>query len=133
MKTILIIDDNTDVRENTAELLELNHFRVFVAGTIDEGFESARKHLPDIIICDMTMPALRENDFLKGLMADGPISNIPFIFFSNGSIDPGLKKSFPKEDQNYLIRPFAEEDLMEVVNKTLSNKTGKPNTQQRRA
>lgn len=133
MKTILIIDDNTDVRENTAELLELNHFRVFVAKTVEVGLESARKHLPDIIICDMTMPGLRENNFPERLMADELVSNIPFIFFSNGSVDAGFKKYFPKEDQKYLNRPFTEEDLMQVVNKTLTDKSEKRNIQRRRA
>jgi len=121
MKKILIIDDNRDVRENTAELLELNHFEVFTADTGHRGYEAAKKHLPDIIMCDIIISGINENDFLSRSMAHQLIKNIPFIFFSNGSTDTSLQKYFPNSNQKYLKKPFAEEDLMQAVNNILHN------------
>ena len=55
MKTILLIEDDTVVRENTAELLELANYNVISASNGRMGVEKAKKHIPDIIICDIMM------------------------------------------------------------------------------
>ena len=57
-KKILLIEDNEDVRENTAEILELAEYKVLTAPDGKEGVELARKELPDLIICDIMMPGL---------------------------------------------------------------------------
>jgi len=48
MKTILLIEDNNDIRENTCELLELEGYKVILA--------LAREYLPDLVLCDIMMP-----------------------------------------------------------------------------
>lgn len=58
MKTILVIEDNLDIRENLAEILELEGFKVIVATDGKEGVRAAAQHLPDIILCDIMMPQL---------------------------------------------------------------------------
>jgi CheY-like chemotaxis protein len=58
-KTILLIEDNQDVRENTAEILELANYKVLQAENGKIGVEIAQKENPDLIICDIMMPVLR--------------------------------------------------------------------------
>jgi CheY-like chemotaxis protein len=58
-KTILLIEDNQDVRENTAEILELANYKVLQAENGKIGVEIAQKTKPDLIICDIMMPVLR--------------------------------------------------------------------------
>ena len=58
MKTILIIEDNQDVRENTAEILELANYKVLQAENGKTGVEIAQQVKPDLIICDIMMPVL---------------------------------------------------------------------------
>ncbi len=58
MKTILIIEDNLDVRENTAEILELANYKVLQAENGKQGVELAQQVKPDLIICDIMMPVL---------------------------------------------------------------------------
>ena len=53
--TILIIEDNDDIRESTAEILEMSGFEVFMAAEGKSGVDMAIKHLPDIILCDIRM------------------------------------------------------------------------------
>ena len=57
-KKILLIEDNEDVRENTAEILELAGFKVLTAPDGKEGVETAKQEFPDLIICDIMMPGL---------------------------------------------------------------------------
>lgn len=58
MKTILLIEDNTEVRENTAEILELANFKVLQAENGKIGVEIANANSIDLIICDIMMPVL---------------------------------------------------------------------------
>ena len=57
-KRILIIEDSVDIRENTAELLELSGFTVETASDGLEGVRLARSWNPDLVICDIMMPNL---------------------------------------------------------------------------
>ena len=58
MSKILLIEDNHDVRENTAEILELANYNVVTAENGKIGVEKALQDRPDLIICDIMMPVL---------------------------------------------------------------------------
>ena len=58
MNTILLIEDNNEIRENTAEILELANYNVITAENGKEGIEKAQVEKPDVIICDIMMPVL---------------------------------------------------------------------------
>ena len=54
MKSILVIDDNKDIRENTAEILDLAGYKTFTAENGKKGVEAAMHQKPDLIVCDIT-------------------------------------------------------------------------------
>jgi CheY-like chemotaxis protein len=58
MKKILVVEDNLDIRDNTAEILEMANYRVFTAENGLKGVESAIANKPDLIVCDIMMPEL---------------------------------------------------------------------------
>ena len=58
MKHLLLIEDNEEIRENTAEILELASYRVTTAENGKVGVEKALQDRPDLIICDVMMPVL---------------------------------------------------------------------------
>jgi CheY-like chemotaxis protein len=58
MKRILLIEDNNEIRENTAEILELDGYEVITAENGKIGVELASNSKPDLIICDIMMPVL---------------------------------------------------------------------------
>ena len=64
MKRILLIDDEIRLRDNTAEILELNGYMIVKARDGMEGFVKAMDVLPDIILCDVMMPNCDGYDFL---------------------------------------------------------------------
>jgi len=80
MKTILLIEDDTALRENTAELLELSDYEVLTAPNGRVGVEKAKKQTPDIIVCDIMMPELDGYGVLEALSYDTVTNQIPFIF-----------------------------------------------------
>jgi len=82
MKKILVIEDNNDVRENIAELLELSNYKVFSAEDGKKGVELAIHETPDLIICDIMMPVLDGYGVLHLLNRHIATYGIPFIFLT---------------------------------------------------
>jgi CheY-like chemotaxis protein len=117
MKRVLIIEDNAAIRENTAELLELNRFIVLTAENGQSGFELAKTSVPDIILCDMMMPDTDGRQFLKLVKEENITANIPLVFFSAGSLSPEIQEQLVTGKDGYLKKPFTEEDLLNAVRK----------------
>lgn len=116
----MIIEDNQEIRENTAELLELHDFDVLTAIEGGAGFEMAKKHDPDLIICDIMMPETDGRKFLKLARNDIKVRQIPLIFFSAGTSPINIQKSLIKAADGFLMKPFTEEELLKTINKFLN-------------
>jgi CheY-like chemotaxis protein len=117
VKKILIIEDNDEIRENTAELLELHHYDVFTAGEGGEGFEMAKKHEPDLILCDIMMPETDGRKFLRLARSDKAVRDIPLVFFSAGTATPEVQKLLAKAANGFLKKPFTEEELLSAIDR----------------
>lgn len=117
MKKILIIEDNDEIRENTAELLELHNYNVFTAHEGGAGYKLAKKHEPDLILCDIMMPETDGRMFLKLARADKAVRDIPLIFFSAGTASPEVQKGLAKAANGFLKKPFTEEELLRAISR----------------
>ncbi len=115
MKKILIIDDNTDIRENTAEILELANYKVFTAENGKIGVAIALKEKPDLIICDIMMPVLDGFGVLHALQKNGETMNTPFIFLTAKSEKLELRKGMDAGADDYITKPFTGTDLLSAV------------------
>ena len=82
MKTILLIEDNPDMRDNTTEILELAHYNVLAAENGKKGIKLAQEQQPDLIICDIMMPELDGYGVLHLLSKESETASIPFIFLT---------------------------------------------------
>ena len=114
MNKVLVIEDNKEIRENTAELLEINGYTVYVAENGRLGYESAKRDYPDIILCDILMPKTDGREFLQLAKVDNSISNIPIIFFSAGS-SLELQKTLLYGNNAFLKKPFTEKELLLII------------------
>lgn len=120
MKKILVIEDNAEIRENTVELLQLSNYNVLAAINGQDGFDMAREHMPDLILCDMMMPDSDGQYFMKLAKKDKQLKNIPLVFFSAGSPLPDVQKVLIKVANGYLKKPFTEEELLEIITAALA-------------
>lgn len=77
MKKILIIEDNEDIRSNTAEILELSNYQVIVAENGKVGVIKALETKPDLIICDIMMPELDGYGVLHAIQRNETLKNTP--------------------------------------------------------
>lgn len=115
MKTILLIEDDTALRENTAELLELANYRVITAANGVSGITVAKENLPDIIVCDIMMPEADGYEVLEALSQYHETSHIPFIFLSAKTEHKEIRRGMNLGADDYLTKPFEEEDLLSAI------------------
>ncbi|HSC39913.1 MAG TPA: response regulator [Chitinophagaceae bacterium] len=119
MKNVLIIESNTGIRENIAELLELSQFNILTAENGFSGFKSAKTNTPDIVICDMMEPQTGGDTFLWLAARDATTKHIPLILFT---ADPACPHASPGAGayKKYLQKPFSAEDLIHAVDESLA-------------
>lgn len=115
MKKILLIEDNDDVRENTAEILELSNYDITTAANGKEGVELALKVLPDLIICDIMMPVLDGYGVLHALSKHQQTASIPFIFLTAKSEKTDFRKGMGMGADDYITKPFDGTELLNAV------------------
>jgi len=115
MKKILLIEDNLEVRENTAEILELDEFEVITANDGKEGVELASSEFPDLIICDIMMPELDGYGVLHILSKKETTRNIPFIFMTAKAEKSDIRKGMNLGADDYVTKPFDDTELLDAV------------------
>ena len=115
MKTILLIEDDADVRENTAEILELAHYRVLKAANGKQGVDLARKEMPDLVLCDIMMPDLDGYGVLHMLGRSPETAEIPFIFLSAKAERSDVRRGMELGADDYLTKPFEESELLNAI------------------
>lgn len=120
MKKILIIEDDTALRENTAELLELAGYTVFAAPNGSIGITVAKSELPDVIICDIMMPEIDGYGVLEAVLQESSTAQIPFIFLSAKTEHKEIRKGMDLGADDYLTKPFEEEELLSAIESRLA-------------
>jgi CRP-like cAMP-binding protein len=120
MKKILLIEDNTDIRENTAEILDLAQYQVLTAENGKEGVQLALKELPDLIICDIMMPVLDGYGVLHLLSKNETTAGIPFIFLTAKADRGDIRKGMSMGADDYLTKPFTDQELLSAIETRLN-------------
>ncbi|MFL5762736.1 MAG: response regulator [Bacteroidia bacterium] len=115
MKKILIIEDNKDVRENTAEILTLANYDVITAKNGKEGVELAQKSKPDLIICDIMMPVLDGHGALHLLSKNEETAGIPFIFLTAKAERSDQRRGMEMGADDYITKPFDDVELLNAI------------------
>ncbi len=112
---ILLIEDNAEIRENTAEILELSNYTVDTAENGKVGIEKALVSKPDLIICDIMMPVLDGYGVLHLLNKNEQLSGIPFIFLTAKSERADLRKGMEMGADDYITKPFTDIELLNAI------------------
>ncbi len=122
MKKILLIEDNEDIREMTAELLAMSNFEVIQAENGKIGVEKALQNMPDIVICDIMMPVLDGFGVLHIFHQNEKLLNIPFIFLTAKTDRVDFRKGMEMGADDYITKPFSEIELLNAIETRLKRK-----------
>lgn len=126
MRKVLVIEDHTEIRENTCELLELEGFHPIPAINGKEGIEMAVQHSPDIILCDIMMPVSDGYEVFEELKKNTKTASIPFIFLSASVEKKAVEAALLMGVDGYVSKPFHAHELFEEIERCLNLKKGSP-------
>ena len=118
-RTILIIDDHNEIRENIAEILALGGYRTLTAENGKKGVEIALAEKPDLIVCDIMMPELDGYGVLHLLRKNPETEEIPLIFLTAKAERTDLRRGMEMGADDYITKPFEEIELMNAIESRL--------------
>lgn len=115
MSTILVIEDEPQVRANICEILTLADHTPLVAHNGSEGIDLALAQRPDLIVCDVMMPVLDGYGVISALRCHAETAHIPFIFLTARSDYDALRQGMQLGADDYLSKPFTPEELLDAI------------------
>lgn len=115
MKSILIVEDQLEVRENLIELLELSGYKTYGAENGKIGVQLALQHQPDLILCDIMMPELDGFGVLRILERRIETMDIPFIFLTAKAEKNDFRKGMNLGADDYITKPFDDIELLDAL------------------
>lgn len=122
MKTILVIEDEAETLSNLVLMLEMEGFKPLSAPNGRVGIEVARRELPDVILCDISMPELDGYGVLEALRGESATVSIPFIFLSAKGDKKDLRVGMNLGADDYLTKPAGAEDVLAAIRSRLQRK-----------
>jgi DNA-binding response OmpR family regulator len=117
MNKILIIEDELETREMFLEALTEEGFETIGAENGRVGIQKIQQDLPDLIICDVTMPELNGNQVLATLRQNSATATIPFIFLTAKADESQRYRAIQLGANDYLTKPCTIEKLLEAIAK----------------
>ena len=115
MKSILVIEDNKDIRENTAEILDLAGYKTLTAENGKKGVDIAIREKPDVIVCDIMMPELYGYGVLHLVRKNEATQAIPFIFLTAKTERSDFRKGMEMGADDYVTKPFEDIELLNAI------------------
>lgn len=119
MATILVVEDEQEMRANILEILEYEGFDPIGAENGRIGVQLAKEHLPDLILCDIDMPELNGYEVLAELRNDPLTATIPLIFLTAEPAMDILPEGTNHTADKYLTKPFTIDGLLASINMKL--------------
>lgn len=115
MTKILVIEDETPVRENILELLEAENFKAIGAKNGAIGVKLAQQHQPDLIICDIMMPEIDGYEVLTALRSNPNTATIPLIFLTAKDDRTSLRQGMELGADDYIGKPCTPQELLRAI------------------
>ncbi|NEP20359.1 MAG: response regulator [Leptolyngbya sp. SIO4C1] len=121
--TILVIEDEAQVRENIQEILEINGYIARGADDGQAGLAATQAYMPDLILCDVMMPNLDGYGVIAALQQQPETAAIPFIFLTAKADRSHLRQGMNLGADDYLTKPFETAELLTAIQTRLAKKS----------
>ena len=119
-KTILVIEDEDELRKNILNILGILGFKTFEASDGEEGLKTAQAEKPNLILLDLILPKKDGFEVLKELKADEKTKDIPVIVLTNLEGVGDVEKALTLGATTYLVKANYElEDVLKTVKSQL--------------
>jgi two-component system KDP operon response regulator KdpE len=118
-KKILIVEDDPDIRKGMSVRLKASGYDTFVASDVVTSLIVARKHVPDLIILDLGLPAGDGFLVIERLKLVPALALIPIIIVSGRTGLPNQELAVEAGVKAFLEKPVDNAELLAVIRKTL--------------
>ncbi len=119
MAKILVAEDERDIRELIAFMLQYAGFDVELCSNGVEAVEKAQRIIPDLILMDVRMPRMTGYQACEALKGNPLTQNIPVIFLSAKGQESEIQEGLEAGAVEYILKPFTPDELTAQVNKVL--------------
>ena len=116
--TVLVIDDNTDIRQYERTLLQ-DEYVVLEAADGKEGLAVALKEVPDLVICDVMMPVMDGLELTERLKTNTATSHIPVIMLTAKNLEEHRAEGYEHGADSYITKPFHSKVLLARIENLL--------------
>ena len=120
MTKILIAEDEPDIRDLVAFTLRFAGYEVVAGTNGEEAVQLAKKEFPDLILLDVRMPRMTGYEACKQIKADASLKDVPIVFLSAKGQEAEIQSGMEAGAEEYLLKPFAPDQLTERVRSILS-------------
>jgi phosphoribosyl 1,2-cyclic phosphodiesterase/ActR/RegA family two-component response regulator len=125
-RTVLVVDDDPEFRRTMGEILASHGWEVLHASEGEQGLELARKHLPDLILCDLLMPRCNGFHFCRALRADPQCAHTRIVVTSGRTFAADQQEAFEAGANDYFTKPVSATELASYLEKLNAYKPAAP-------
>ena len=126
MKRILIIEDEPQTRANLAMILQMEGYKAATAENGRQGIELAKAEVPDLIVCDVSMPEMDGYAVLQALREHAATAGVPFIFLTAKGDKRDQRAGMNLGADDYLVKPTSATDLLAAIAARLAREQHRP-------
>jgi len=119
MSTILVVDDESTIRDLAQMILEDAGYRVVLAQNGKEALQKIQAEAPDLVLLDMVMPEMSGLEVCKRLKSDPKTKLIPVVMFTVLGRDTDVEKAKQGGCDSYFVKPFTPSYLVAEVKRHL--------------
>jgi two-component system, sensor histidine kinase and response regulator len=123
MNSILVIDDKEEIRTLIKAVLSNYGFSVMEANNGQRGVQMLRDQKPDLVVCDINMPGMNGYETLDAVRDSLATAPTPFILMTGLVSRDGFRRGMAGGADDYLVKPFTPDELIEAVMSRLSRQT----------
>ena len=120
MARVLIVDDSPTETQKMKSILTKNGHDVIEAGGGQEGVDTAKAELPDVVLMDIVMPGLNGFQATRQLTRATETSHIPVVIVTTKDQETDRVWGLRQGAKAYLTKPIEEKTLMSIVNEVLA-------------
>ena len=123
-KTVLIVDDDEDIRDMVSEYLRVEGFETLVAGDGKDALNVLESNQPDIALLDVSLPDMSGFEICRMIKEIEYLKDMEIIFISGKTALQDRLQGFLSGGKRYICKPFDVDELLEKINAFPVIKTG---------
>lgn len=119
---VLVVDDHQDIRDYVSKPLNDANYKPLTAKDGEEGLQLALRHVPDLVVCDVSMPNVSGLELCRRLKANEVTSHIPVILLTANALDDQRAEGYENGADAYITKPFSGKVLLSRIENLLHNR-----------